>query len=569
MKKLTKREWIKNIAIVFLVIMLILTFFSNTIMNRSLPEVSTQYVVSGPIVTQVRGEGTVQADDPYSVSIPETRKIAGVLVKEGDVVKEGQVLYKLEGQSGEELTTAKNDLEDLQHKFDKDILESGLTNAEVETIKKGVTINTSTILAELERRDNEIASVQKKIDDYATQISAVESKLALSEYTNVDTTKETKAKEQAQKEYDEAAAVLDLFNTYNEKDAALTEVSNTFTYWENAYNNANSTDPDYANITENYNQAATDKSNAQYEKDLAASKLPSGIDYDTALSNANSKKSALDAATKKLNDKIASSGNNEDSLNKQKIELEQAKATENTKLTSLKAERDDYYNTEKTKIDIEDAYQNILKKEAEVKDLEAKAVGGTITAPVAGTITQMNLSSGQSTKPGEDVATILPEGKGYTLSFSVTEKQARSIKVGDPVTVVNSWYYYDVNVNLTAIQPDKDNKRDGKRLVFSVSGESVEPGQSLTLSVGEKSAEYDLTVPVSAVHEDNQGKFIFIVNTKSTPFGSRYVAERVDIEELARDDKNVAIRAALFGYEYVITNSSKPIENKDQVRLAD
>lgn len=35
-----RREWIKNAAIVFLVIMLILTFFSNTIMNYSLPEVA-------------------------------------------------------------------------------------------------------------------------------------------------------------------------------------------------------------------------------------------------------------------------------------------------------------------------------------------------------------------------------------------------------------------------------------------------------------------------------------------------------------------------------------------------
>ena len=28
-----RREWIKNAAIIFLVIMLVLTFFSNTIMN--------------------------------------------------------------------------------------------------------------------------------------------------------------------------------------------------------------------------------------------------------------------------------------------------------------------------------------------------------------------------------------------------------------------------------------------------------------------------------------------------------------------------------------------------------
>ena len=33
-----RKDWIKNLAIVFLSIMLILTFFSNTIMNSSLPQ---------------------------------------------------------------------------------------------------------------------------------------------------------------------------------------------------------------------------------------------------------------------------------------------------------------------------------------------------------------------------------------------------------------------------------------------------------------------------------------------------------------------------------------------------
>ena len=37
-----KRELIKTLIIVFLAIMLVLTFFSNTIMNRSLPEISTE-----------------------------------------------------------------------------------------------------------------------------------------------------------------------------------------------------------------------------------------------------------------------------------------------------------------------------------------------------------------------------------------------------------------------------------------------------------------------------------------------------------------------------------------------
>ena len=48
------REWVKNVAIIFLAVLLVLTFFSNTIMNRSLPEVATQNVSSGSITARVR-----------------------------------------------------------------------------------------------------------------------------------------------------------------------------------------------------------------------------------------------------------------------------------------------------------------------------------------------------------------------------------------------------------------------------------------------------------------------------------------------------------------------------------
>ena len=36
---------------------------------------------------------------------------------------------------------------------------------------------------------------------------------------------------------------------------------------------------------------------------------------------------------------------------------------------------------------------------------------------------------------------------------------------------------------------------------------------------------------------------------------------------LAWDDTNTAISAALYGYEYVITTSTKPVEAGKQVRL--
>ena len=81
--KVKDRSWVKNAVIVFLVILLILTFFSNTIMNRSLAEVATQSVSSGSITARVRGSGTVTAAGAYEVKAEQTREIRAVMIKAG------------------------------------------------------------------------------------------------------------------------------------------------------------------------------------------------------------------------------------------------------------------------------------------------------------------------------------------------------------------------------------------------------------------------------------------------------------------------------------------------------
>ena len=161
-----------------------------------------------------------------------------------------------------------------------------------------------------------------------------------------------------------------------------------------------------------------------------------------------------------------------------------------------------------------------------------------------------------------------PEGKGYSLSFSVTNDQAKRLSVGDQAELVNSWRYDDVVVKLASIKPDTTDPGQKKLLTFDVSG-SVTAGQSLNISVGQKSANFDYIVPNSAVREDSNGKFILIVESKSSPLGNRYVATRVDVEVLASDDKQTAVNGGLYGYEYVITTSSAPVEAGKLVRLAD
>lgn len=72
-KKRGRRDWVKNAIIIFLAVLLVLTFFSNTIMNYSLPEVAAQYPQSTTLTTKIRGSGTVESAQSYNVTVQETR----------------------------------------------------------------------------------------------------------------------------------------------------------------------------------------------------------------------------------------------------------------------------------------------------------------------------------------------------------------------------------------------------------------------------------------------------------------------------------------------------------------
>lgn len=233
----------------------------------------------------------------------------------------------------------------------------------------------------------------------------------------------------------------------------------------------------------------------------------------------------------------------------------------------LKAEQTKLAADINAQLDLTKTNQDIAEKKEEIAKLKERSMGAAIKSPVAGTITSLAYAAGETTKPEEAVAVIQVEGKGFTLSISVTNEQAKKVQVGDTAELQNAWYYDDVKAILKSIKPDPDNPGQKKLLVFDVTGSSIQDGQALNIAVGQRSAEYELVVPNSAVREDNNGKFILIVESKSSPLGNRYIATRVDVEVLASDDNNSAISAGLYGYEYVITTSTKPVEAGKQVRL--
>lgn len=687
-----KREWVKNAAIVFLSIMLVLTFFSNTIMNYSLPEVATQYVQRGTITAKVRGTGNVEAADPYNVMVKESRVISSVAVKQGDTVEKDQVLYYLEDAESDELTKAKDELEELELNYMKGLFGANVSPEIISKVANGNVDSFSALQAKVTDMQNRLDAAQARVKECQDNLDKLNLQSTTSSNdatvntipyenevtqstTNLENAQTAESNAQQEFENEKARQLAALNNQIAEKQKEISDLETLVSNGQNvtgstggstttgggtvtptptptpsnyvtdktnaeqavvnALNDiieaANNNNPSYGGTKvsltidpqtklSNYNQLdinnkfksvndwiTANKKESDYQSLLAAyyaartqlenvnSQQQQIIHHDSNANQLAAKKkeladlqaavTALTAVTYQSGEGVQNAKNRLNQATQNLTEIKnansQASVAWQNKIANaeaalkaaqavydmLKEEQTQLSADINAELDLSKASKDIKDKKEEIAKLEEKSMGAAVTAPVAGTVSSLAYVAGETTKPEEAAAVILPEGKGFSLSFSVTNEQAKKVQVGDVAELQNSWYYDDAQVILTAIKPDTEDPGKKKLLVFSVTGASIQNGQALSVSVGQRSAEYDLVVPNSAIREDNNGKFVLIVESKSSPLGNRYIATRIDVQVQASDDNNTAITAPLTGYEYVITTSNKPVEAGKQVRL--
>ena len=561
-----RREWVKNAAIIFLSVMLVLTFFSNTFMNYSLPEVAAQYVQSGTITAKIRGTGTVESGDPYNVKISETRTISSVLVKTGDKVEKGAPLLLLEDKESKELTDAQAALDKAMLDFELALLSGDISNTAYTNVQTGQIASVGTYQSRIVAAEAEIDKWQKQVDEATTAINQLKTaQVNVSAGGAPDTSSEQNKVNVAQAALnsDEIKIAKDKISEWQ---AAQATCQATIDKYNEKIASSVSGNGFVNQVTEDEYQLAV-KNRDQYQ---------SLINERQAFINSNPDKvkaydekvKALADANKALTEKQNSKTNSTNSLTVQtqnwQTELDkrniQLKAAQDTKAQLLK--------DISTELNLDYQLDSLKKQRDDIAKLQENAVGASIDAPISGTITSVTVKAGDEAQPDTALVTMQPEGKGFTMSFSVTNDQAKRLSVGDKADLVNSWRYSDMDITLASIKPDTTDPGQKKLLTFDITGDEVTPGQSLNVSVGQKSANYDLIVPNSAIREDSNGKFILIVESKSSPLGNRYVATRVDVEVLASDDTQSAVSGALYGYEFVITTSTQPVEAGKLVRLA-
>jgi len=564
-EKVKNRGWVKNAAIIFLLAMLVLTFFSNTIMNRSLPEVATANIIPGTISSKIRGSGTIEAAESYQIKTRDSRKIQSVLVKLEQEVKVGDTLIILGAGDSAELSSAKEAVANAEYAYNQKLISVSMQSNELQIIRAK------------EKLENAIKQ-QERTKVNPADITTAEARLSIANeklrngmpgapsIAELETAAEkmnSKSNELEQKKAQDSVKYEALIYIANQKH-------------EQAKNDS-SPDPDMVGATEEQWQAFVAKGFGGAVADAALGPLlgkPMPPDVDDSVVEYNIdgnplklkyygafvflKKEIADSFVEIeiLKDELNTLTEEYELLDKKYktinaaliLEQEKAQAAYNAimeRKNIYEAARDEAVqaqvaleqllsNKKLDNLDLQNLRRSLGEAQARLAKLMADVgPGGEIKSEVNGVIKQINVSAGDTSEPG--------------MPLLVIEVPDRGI----------------------AILPDKENPQGNKKLLFELSGENIESGTQVNISVSEETKQYESTVPNAAIRTDSNGTFVYVVEVRNSPLGNRYVATRVDVQVLAKDDAMSAISGALPSWGYVITSSSKPIEAGHLVKLAD
>ena len=552
-----RRELIKTIIIIFLAVMLVLTFFSNTIMNKSLPEISTEAVASGKLTERIRDTGVVESNQSYEVKTEGGRVVEKIHVKQGQEVKKDDVLFTVNAVGSEALETAESDYDKAKLEYETALLKEPLDYSESNQEIKAARDEINALIAKRDAARNNAGDIAAEKERYKAN------KAEYSRVSALQTKLEAAVKAINSDMYDEADPELigelpSLYGTYAAADEEYKEAFELYKIAVESGENIEVTKADadakqtVRDTAKNaYNDAKSNKRGELIsrlgEVSGEASRLSGEIDaYTDSVSEG--------AGTDSYESLAASVVEKQNALEKMIIELNKTKKSDSIK-------------EQQTALSIESLKKDVDKKKEKYEKLKKESKATEIKSKYDGVVSAINIKVDEKTVDEQPIAKIDLVDEGYTVKIYVDNDKLKKLKKGASAEIMNN-YKGDVEATLSEIKSNPQAGAKKKALIFSVTG-NVESGDSLDLSIPLGSGTYDTIVPRSAVIPDNNDNYVLVVRSKNTPLGNRYYAERVTVNEEAKDEISCAVSGDLSRGDYIITASSKPIRPGDQVRMKD
>lgn len=262
-------------------------------------------------------------------------------------------------------------------------------------------------------------------------------------------------------------------------------------------------------------------------------------------------RTALETAQKTRDDTLRSLRQALDSANLSCSQAESAyaAASESARRTAQSNEAE----AKSVRLSLETANERV----AELEDI--LNAGCVLKADAAGSVRTLDLTPGTETPSA--IAQLTDASAGFVLTAALTEEQAEQLAEGSALTV-------------------RQEEKEGKATVASL--EKTESGVQLTaylpadgwktgavsISAELSSTTYDMTLPSSALYEDNSGPFVYVIEERSTVLGLQYVLVRTPVTCLENNGTTAAVSGVFAPSAKVVVSATRTLQEGARVRLA-
>ena len=157
---------------------------------------------------------------------------------------------------------------------------------------------------------------------------------------------------------------------------------------------------------------------------------------------------------------------------------------------------------------------------------------------------------------------MLVSAGAMSFTTEISKEDAVYVTAGDTVTLKTADKTYE---ELSVVSVETEGEETGEEAVkvtVFVPKDTLSLGEYADMELTKESAEYSVTLPLSAIHTENEKNYVYVMAEENTVLGGEYVAQRMDVTVA---EKN-AMYAALTNSD--LTEESQVIVSSDQMLSA-
>lgn len=165
---------------------------------------------------------------------------------------------------------------------------------------------------------------------------------------------------------------------------------------------------------------------------------------------------------------------------------------------------------------------------------------------------------------GNEVIGICTSGNGLTLTFQASREDANNILKYEPDLKATQ---EELEEELRSFDPDINTLGQDMVTFTAKLRETGWTDKGISITGDLWQSDYDLCIPMSALRQDSDGYFVYVMETTQTLMGIDKRVVRRDIYIENTDGRYAAVSGDINSNDQVILSSSKPLSDGDSVRV--